>query len=104
MIFCKERRPCVVHQHAVGLQRVMDRAALAIFLAHRDDALKKGEPHEGRFAPLPGKEDWPRRLCRNMLLDIFFQRFLRHFPVFLTLGIERFFFQIKTVLAINITY
>lgn len=97
----EELAPLVIQQHAVGLQRIDDaHARRAIFLLITDSLPEEVQPHQHRFAALPGEGDFRDMLCFNVLTGIFLKKRLGHAKI--AAGVQAFFREEVTVFAVEI--
>lgn len=101
-VFVEERAPLVIKQRAVGLEGIMNgHSRKAVFLLVFNRISKKGKPHQGRFAALPTKCDFGDVLGLDVLAGKFLEQFIAHAE--LRSRIQPLFFQVKTVLAVEVT-
>ena len=101
LMFPKEPAPFLIECDGVGLQRIQDaHAGPAVFRLQGHRLAEKIQSHQGGFTPLPGKTDFGMRLGADVLLDVFFEHWIRHAEI--TARKQRFFFEKITILAIQV--
>ena len=100
MLF-EEVAPGVIEQRAIGLQRVVDfHAGSGMFLLQLHRPPEKIQPHESRFAALPGKGDFRHLLGGDVLARECFQYGVGHAE--LAVGIHHFFGEEVTIFTVQI--
>ena len=101
IVLLEEHAPLVVQKNSVGLKGVLDRLSRPTILLDNLDGLpKKLDLHERGFPALPSDRHNRRAMRLQKLLDIKFERLVRHPMLFIR--IQGIFGQEKTVGAIDV--
>ena len=96
VVFFEELAPLVVQQRTVGLHGVLkSHAWFAILLLVLDGFAVEIDPHQGRFASLPGHRDLVAAVGLDQLADIGFEGLFRHAEF--AIGIEQLLVQEEAV-------
>ena len=101
VLFAEEVAPGHIQEDAVGLHRMLDRNAWTSVLfdvVHR--ALEEVQPHQGRFATLPGNRHFWGTLRFKRLADVGFEGLIAHTKA--AVGVELLLRQEKAIGAIEV--
>ena len=98
----KETTPFFIYQRPVGLDAVEDPVIRApVFALEIHDFLKVIDSQDGRLSAMPCEADQRIRRSFDVLDNIFLQQIVGHTER-LALGIEEFFLQVVTVVAVQV--
>jgi hypothetical protein len=99
----KKTTPVLINERAIGLNPVDDLTVRGPMLALQfNDLMKVLQTQQGGFPAVPGKTDHWIRGGLNVLNDVLFQDIIRHAKGLL-IRVEALFFQVVTVVTIEVT-
>ncbi len=101
-VFLEEQSPLVVEQRAVGLEIVLDALVrLLVLLFELDHFVEELKSEQGRFASLPGEDNFIAVLAFYVLLDVGFENLVADAELAGTAE-QVFFMQVIAIGAIQI--